>query len=797
MQKLSKSAALMFILFSQFVFSQSNSSSTGISEKLASYFALKREVISVHFNKSIYLTNDKFWFKGYVLNRTTQNLDQQTTNVYMQVFNENEELIDKQLIFCFGGSFSGQFTPDIALPTGVYSFRFFTNYMNNFEEDESSTYHLQVINPFTNDFVENKIQGQDIRISYFVEGGELIENTMGSITVEMKDCKGNVVRNQEVVLKNQYNIEIKKIKLNAYGLGRLEFVPKIGEVYTLKTVYNSQEFSQIVAGIRNLGISFSVNNVGIKNKCVVKLATNEASLSSLLGKKFFVVIHQDDKSVVFETSFEKEKVEKLLFVDNAKLFEGVNTVRLLDENLQELSSRLVFKYPNTVSTSEGLIVEKNEKGKILRLKGINDSIINNLSVSILPLKSIAKSNQHSIKTDFLLQPYLSKNTDKLVELVEKQDRFSAAQLDLVLSAVENQKYKWNNILNKKITERHKEEIGLTIKGKVLSDVKDKKKHKVQAYSLMYNINDFAEIDENNQFEFKNFILSDSAYVSFNLVKENVDTKQLKATFTIEDNKGVFNKPFETEKFDCKVSVKETPATVTNFKMPNIQDNSVIELENVDLIANKPELSMVNAKKHSNLRGYKVKDNDNMTQNNVLYYLERNGFVVRQTPGFPVSVQVRNSNTLSVNAGEARALLFIDDMQYRDYEILRDIYLRDVDEIYTSTIYLEPSINLYLGKIVIYLKKGFSGSAKRKTTNTDFQIEEGFSPRLSFENSKYQSTEDDGFENFGVIHWESFIEKDESGYFTSFSSMGKEQFFIQIEGINVNGELISIRKLINE
>jgi hypothetical protein len=45
MQKLSKSAALMFILFSQFVFSQSNSSSTGISEKLASYFALKSEVI--------------------------------------------------------------------------------------------------------------------------------------------------------------------------------------------------------------------------------------------------------------------------------------------------------------------------------------------------------------------------------------------------------------------------------------------------------------------------------------------------------------------------------------------------------------------------------------------------------------------------------------------------------------------------------------------------------------------------------------------------------------------------------
>ncbi|MFY8187713.1 MAG: hypothetical protein ACOVLC_07115 [Flavobacterium sp.] len=795
MQKLSKSAALMFILFSQFVFSQSNSSSTEISEKLASYFALKREVISVHFNKSIYLSNEKFWFKGYVLNRTTQNLDQQTTNVYMQVFNENEELIDKQLIFCFGGSFSGQFTPDVALPTGVYSFRFFTNYMNNFEEDESSTYHLQVINPFTNDFVENKIQGQDIRISYFVEGGELIENTMGSITVEMKDCKGNVVRNQEVVLKNQYNIEIKKIKLNAYGLGRLEFVPKIGEVYTLKTVYNSQEFSQIVAGIRNLGISFSVNNVGIKNKCVVKLATNEASLSSLLGKKFFVVIHQDEKSVVFETSFEKEKVEKLLFVDNTKLFEGVNTVRLLDENLQELSSRLIFKYPNTISTSEGLIVEKNEKGKILRLKGINDSIVNNLSVSVLPLKSIAKSSQYSIKTDFLLQPYLIEKTEKIAELIEKEDRASATQLDLILSAVDNQKYKWNSILNKKVTEKHKEEIGLTIKGKVLNNIKDKRKHKVQAYSLMYNINDFAEIDENNQFEFKNFILSDSAYVSFNLVKEYVDTKILKATFSIEDNKGVFNKPFQTEKIDCKVPVKETPASVTNFKMPNIQDNSVIELENVDLVGKTTYQTLKYERNNGALRGYKVTDDDPMNQNNVLYYLERNGFMVVNNPARPVMVQARNSNALSINAAQSRILLIINDVQYRDFEILRSILIGDIDEIYTSTVYLQPGMNALVGKVVIYLKNGFAGNIKPKTTNTDFMVDKGFSPRLSFENTTYQSTDDDGFENFGVIHWESFIEKDESGYFTSFSSMGNEQFFIQAEGIDGDGKLISIRKVI--
>ena len=205
--------------------------------------------------------------------------------------------------------------------------------------------------------------------------------------------------------------------------------------------------------------------------------------------------------------------------------------------------------------------------------------------------------------------------------------------------------------------------------------------------------------------------------------------------------------------------------------------------------------MTHAKNNNALTGYKVKKDDPMRQNNVLYYLERVGFVVQNNPAYPVTVQSRNAKAMSVQAASSRALIIINDIQYRDYDILRDILLGDIDEIYTNTVYLEPSINLYIGKVVIYTKSGTLANTNTKATNTDYLIKEGFSPRLNFVNSTYQSTDDDGFENFGVIHWEPFVTQLDGFYGANFNPLTTEKFYIQIEGIAADGKLISIQKVV--
>ena len=43
-----------------------------IGSSFSEYFKLDRENIHLHFNKTTYLTNEKVWFKGYIIEKKTK-----------------------------------------------------------------------------------------------------------------------------------------------------------------------------------------------------------------------------------------------------------------------------------------------------------------------------------------------------------------------------------------------------------------------------------------------------------------------------------------------------------------------------------------------------------------------------------------------------------------------------------------------------------------------------------------------------------------------------------------------------
>jgi hypothetical protein len=794
MKNYSKSTLLFILLFTQIAISQTNENFLKISEKLENYFSLNREVISVHFNKSVYLTNEKIWFKGYVLNRNTKKINTSTTNVYGQLFNSQGEEVAKQLLFCFNGSFSGTEILDLKLPTGTYYFRFYTNYMNNFKEDESSMYPIEIINPFNEDYIAKSIQSHDLILNYHPEGGKIIRNTKNQIILELNDCLGQPIRNQEIILLNQKEEIILKTKLNTSGFGKLEFVPLNNESYKLKTVYQGNTFERAIDNIEEYGIGLTVNNVTLKDKCIIQLNTNEATMGRMIGEKIFIVVHQDEKAIIIEKIWEHQKTEQLIIVNNNDLADGVNTVRILDARFNEISNRNVYKHYKNDSINYNLRVENSDSEKKLTLTGPGLDNESNLSVSILPLNSIAKFNSQSIVSDVFIAPYVIEKKQNTNMLLKNMNRNKAFDLDLLLSAEIKQKYSWTDILAHKIEEKYENEVGINILGKVLNPIKNRANFKVQLYSFELNINEFSDIDTDLQFRFNNLILTDSTYLSFNLVKNFNEKSKLSATFNVENNKSVFNKKIVIKPYNCKID-EITNSFVENYKKPIIEDESVLELENVEVFASRSEQLLLNKNKNPALRGIKITDDTPFSEVGLLFFLERNGFVVDRNPSRPIMVQARNANATSINGADSKAMLFINDIQYRDYDILREILLGDVDEIYLSTSYLDPGINFFVGKIVIYTKGGSIGKTKRVIKHTDFVVQNGFSPRTKFKNNRYRATNDDGFENYGVNHWEPFLEQKEGIYSTQFNAIDRDRFFIQIEGISSEGKVISIHQIL--
>lgn len=790
MKILIKLLAFTFYFFTQIIFSQTNENFVKISEKLEQYFSLKREVISVHFNKSTYLTNEKIWFKGYVLDRTEKKLNLSTTNVYFELLNSQGEEVAKQLLFCYQGTFAGDLLLDLKLPSGKYYARFFTNYMNNFIEDESTTQTLTILNPFDTYSENERFNKNNLKIKYFCENKKIIKNVKNQIVVKVTDCSGLNAGNLNMKVVNPSNETVQTFKLNEYGIGKFDFFPNTDDKYKIIAIVDENEFTQDISAESQYGITINVNNYTLKNKCIISLKTNEESYNIIENKNFFILIHQDENALIYQKKFTNNTLEETLIIDNNLLKDGINSIRILDEKMSEILFRNIFKFPEDNSSEIKINLDKD------RLNVIMDDR-SNVSISILPQNTLACSDKSNIKSKFLIEPYLVDNVHNMDYYFEGDLKIKAYELDLWIQTNNFPKYEWNNILmNEKKVEKQPVEIGITLSGKIINELKKNESYTMNMFSAPLGLNEFLNIDKNNSFKFENLVLIDSSFLNFQLRKNNIDNTAFKASFKIENNLGKLNFPLKIEKFECVNQSEKTKDVKKSAKLPVISNENIIELDGVEVSSKKNDQILSKKLKHNALRGFKVTPEMENSNYTLLNFLERNGFVVnRSLGGGGVEIFVRGANTLSINAAKPSPIVFINDIQYRDFSLLGIMLMTEVDEIYLSTTHLEPSLQNFVGKIVIYTKAGWKVSQKSKDKFTEYVIKNGFSTRNKFKNNQYRSTNDEGFENYGVIHWEPFLEQKDGIYFSEFNSLDKEKLFVQIEGITEDGKIISIQKIV--
>jgi hypothetical protein len=172
-----------------------------ISNSLSDYFMMNRENIHIHLNKSTYLTNEQIWFKGYIIEKKIKSPFYDTTNVYVSLMDENGQKILTHLCYAENSIFEGNFKLDKTFKSGKYFLQVYTNYMNNFGEDESSIYEITILNneESTNN-INNAVNYNLIEVSFFPESGSFIEGISNTIGIKTVDCNDNgiEIKNGEI-----------------------------------------------------------------------------------------------------------------------------------------------------------------------------------------------------------------------------------------------------------------------------------------------------------------------------------------------------------------------------------------------------------------------------------------------------------------------------------------------------------------------------------------------------------------------------------------------------------------------
>lgn len=778
---------LLVLLISNILQSQEtiDESRTKITKSVEDFFYLERETIYLHLDKTSFFTNEKIWYQGYIIDRKTQK-PFFTTNVFVILYDEKGDQVSEKLIYAYNGVFSGVIPLNQKMHSGSYHIQVYTNWMNNFSEDESTITKISIINPEEGVKNDKKVNEQSLELSINPEGNKYIKGVNNIFGVQLRDCRGNSPESIEAIVLNSKGETVRTVNLNSFGYGKFEVLSD-DDCKKIVVNYKDKTIEKTFPDKDNIGFALEVNNITFDSKTIIKIKTNGQTLDFFKSKKVYLLVHQDDRHFIHDIEIDKNTLQQTISLDNTDLFNGINTLRIIDSDLKQWAERLIYVFPKKEIPVN--IIKNTRKEDKVSFVGYSNYKNANLSISVLPADTKALTENYNIFAGIGINPYLDKPLQNPNYYLNEPKRTKFYELDMVLLNQTKSKYEWENIKTSKPSTNFSFDIGLSIKGTINPAIPNKTYHKVKLTSFKDLIMRSGDVNEKGEYSFDNLFITDSTTVTMSLQKlPNFDVIEGKIPYQLLNRKKPFYKPFKpTTSIACADTELENLNAFLDF--PKFSSKA-IQLDEIKINNDtKKKLSYENATGNSYLRGYKI--DEVLQYTDLLSFVERNGFTVvkMEDPAHPsyglVMIYSRISNTL--NATRPTPQIIIDGRVVMDQTEFTTMRMTDIDEIYLSSNALVPGMQNYFGIIKVYRKKNFGAGRTKQDPNT-FTINEAFSPYPTFQNADYDNTQSPGFDNFGLIGWFPTVKTDENGQFLfNITDYNKPKVKVIVEGISLEGK----------
>jgi hypothetical protein len=722
------------------------------------------------------LNNEDIAFKGYVFSKNNNAPHLTTTNIQLVIYNEQQEVIQKQLLYTANGMFSGGIHLNKSFKTGKYLFHFYTNWMNNFKEDDSFLQTLEIHNidePLN--IGGNEPNYKTAQISFFPEGGTIIDGVNNSIGVKITDCNNKGIELNNILVFDSKSNEVSHFNTNKMGNGIFYLSADINEKYTLKIESNVLTRSQDLPEVKATGIAISYNNNLPNNKLAIAVKTNEKGVEINQNKKFNLLIQQNGFSVLKEINFDNKETEQVVLIDKNYLLNGVNSLRLLDDNLNEISERLIYNYGTTQPKIN--LDAKTVVNDSIALNGFTNLKKAHISTCILPEKNIGLENKRSILGTFYLNTYLENPETDNFAYFDPENKNSKRDMDALMHVQTKSKLLWENIKSNPPILNYRFNKGVTISGTVKNKINTNEINTLSMISIKNKVFENIKVEKDSSFKLENFFVQDSTVYIFQLENERKQKKFTELKVEFLNHQTNFILPIRFNKLKCPIEKKSEVATVfSEFKLNKNDEN----LEEVIIKKKKKAVLIHNVGTNINAIAFKIDETDFGT---ILDFIGRNGY----------RTGVSSSNEAFIRGTRDSFLggspeVFVDNVLLFDFNLLFDLDIDTVDEIYIDKSGIGSTRQNSSGTIKIYLKRGKENS-QYISKNALFIATGGFSATIKFKNSTFFSSKE--FNAFGTLNWTPTIVLNENESFQIKFPKGNQTVIqVQIEGFSEDGQLIS-------
>lgn len=766
------------ILFFIQSFSQTTSNQEKIKNYIDTYFSYDRENIHVQFNKNIYVNTEDLGFKGYVWSKNSNTPHGNTANVQLVVYNEQQEIIQKQLLFTTKGNFAGGIHLNNKFKTGKYYFHFYTNWMNNFAEDSSFMQTIEIIDknePYI--FKTNEPIWETATVTFFPEGGSIINDINNAIGINIRDCNQKGIEINDGIIWDSKSNEIATFRTNKKGNGVFYFVPNLNETYTLKIKSEKLTISHPLPKVQETGIIVTYNNNLPKNRLIIAVKTNEKGVELYQNKKFILLIQQNKNAIQQEINFNTKETEKTLLFDKNHLANGVNSIRLIDENLNEITERLVYINPinSPITTLQAKIIANDS----IQLSGRTEVTQANLSISVLPENNVCINQKRSIQGTFYLNNYLATPEIDNFGYYDPENKERKQDMELLMLNQTKSKFLWNNIKTNPPKINYTFDKGVTISGKVGKTLNPNSKYRISLVSIKDNVFDEAIIDRNNDFKFENFFAQDSTVFVLQMKNEKSLPVATKIEARVSPTQTMFSLPLQFDKTIC--TPKKSLEKSFTFTFPKTKD-SIINLKEITIKSTKKEVLTHQKEMNFMATAFKVREGD---YGRFLDFLGRNGYRTGLDEEGNVFISV---NRVFTGGNSGSPTIYIDNDILLDNNLLFNLYMNEIDEIYIDKSGNSDVVSVGNGTIKIFLKQNLKKDYY-DIKYTSLIAKKGFAKNINFKNAQFETQNE--FYYFGTLNWSPNISiKDNPNYEIKFPKGNQKEIQVLLEGFSEDGQLIS-------
>ena len=484
-----------------------------------------QEKIHLHTDRDFYVTGEKIWFKAYLTDAATYLFPTNSRYVYAELIDSCDSLINRVMIRPENGMYYGNLFISEIVQEGNYTLRAYTQYMENLGDDYFFKKNIRIgskgINPLVS---KNRGNGDDFEVSFFPEGGNLVEDAFCKVAFKSLNRSGYAETIYGEIVDGQGTI-ITTVQTYYAGMGVFSYVPASGKRYFLKCrnengIEKQFELPQPEPRARVLAVSQRNGRLSAE----IRKSPNSPDTPT------YLLAH--NRGMVFHFSA-LQKDDDLVILPDEVLPGGIIQLILFDEQMNPLSERLIFNKNDDYQAEVEFKTDKIRYGRrekvvatLFDVAGWYDGNYNeladerrsedttpnrlfNLSVAVTDDKDIAVDESNTILSTLLLSSELKGYIENPAYYLQDNIE-SATALDYLMLTHGWRRYNIPEVVkgNYESPEIPFQE-SMAISGKVKSLALSRPVSDGDVFVLVNEDYDLTSTDETGTFAFRDFEYPDS------------------------------------------------------------------------------------------------------------------------------------------------------------------------------------------------------------------------------------------------------------------------------------------------